>query len=125
MDDNYEWLEIYPDDEKYAITVMFDDKKNLVEWYFDTIKRSGIENDIPYIDALYLDLVIRRNGNQIVLDEDELKEALEANDITKEYFEMEYKTVNELEEKYSNNLDELFELTNKLYDKFEAENTKK
>lgn len=125
MDDNYEWLEIYPDDEKYAITVMFDDKKNLVEWYFDTIKRSGIENDIPYIDALYLDLVIRRNGNQIVLDEDELKEALEANDITKEDFEMAYKTVNELEEKYSNNLDELFELTNKLYDKFEAENTKK
>ena len=125
MDDNYEWLEIYPDDEKYAITVMFDDKKNLVEWYFDTIKRSGIENDIPYIDDLYLDLVIRRNGNQIILDEDELKEALEANDITKEDFEMAYKAVNELKEKYSNNLDELLELTNKLYDKFEAENTKK
>ena len=124
LDEDYEWLEIYPDNAQYAITVMFDDKKNLVEWYFDTIKRSGIENDIPYIDDLYLDLVIRRNGNQIVLDEDELKEALETKDITKEDFEMAHKTVNELKEKYTNNLDELLELTNKLYDKFKNDSEK-
>ena len=43
LDENYEWLEIYPDKEKYAITVMFDDRKNLIEWYFDMIKTRGIK----------------------------------------------------------------------------------
>ena len=62
LDENYEWLEIYPDNEKYAITVMYDDKKNLIEWYFDMVKLNGVENGISYIDDLYLDLVIRRNG---------------------------------------------------------------
>ena len=115
LDENYEWLEIYPDNEKYAITVAFDDKHNLIEWYFDAIKSSGVENGIPYIDDLYLDLVIRINGNHIVLDVDELEEALNKKDITKEDFELAHRTVKELKEKYLNNLDELIELTNKLY----------
>ena len=121
LDENYEWLEIYPDNEKYAITVMYDDKKNLIEWYFDMVKLNGVENGIPYIDDLYLDLVIRRNGNQIILDEDELEEALNEKDITKDDFDMEYRTMREIQDKYGDNLDDLIELTNKLYNKFNSE----
>ena len=54
LDENYEWLEIYPDNEKYAITAMFDDNNNLIEWYFDISKNVGIENGIPYEDDLYI-----------------------------------------------------------------------
>ena len=115
LDENYEWLEIYLDNKKYAITVMFDDKKNLIEWYFDMIKTSGIENEIPYIEDLYLDLVIRPNGEQIVLDEDELEDALNKKDISKEDFDIAYETLNELRNKYINNLESLIDLTNKLY----------
>lgn len=122
LDENYEWLEIYPDNEKYAITVMYDDKKNIIEWYFDMIKRSGIINGIPYIDDLYLDLVIRANGNQRVLDEDELEEALENKDITKEDFDMAHNTMKKIQEKYGNNLDELLKLTNKLYNEIAKDN---
>lgn len=119
LNENYVWLEIYPDNEKYAITVMYDDKKNLIEWYFDMVKSNEIENGIPYINDLYLDLVIRRNGNQIVLDEDELEDALNRKDITQEDFDMAYKTMREIQNKYGDNLEELINLTNKLYREFD------
>ena len=32
-DNNYEWFEVYPDNSHYAITIMYDDKNNLIEWY--------------------------------------------------------------------------------------------
>ena len=54
LDENYEWLEIYPDNEKYAITAMFDDNNNLIEWYFDIIKTNGVENGVPYIYDLFV-----------------------------------------------------------------------
>ena len=115
LDENYEWLEIYPDNEKYAITAMFDDNNNLIEWYFDMIKTNGVENGVPYIYDLYLDLVIKSNGKEVVLDEDELKEALNNRDISKNDFNMAYKTMKKIQDKYRNNLRELIELTNKLY----------
>lgn len=121
LDENYEWLEIYPDNEKYAITVMYDDKQNIVEWYFDMIKSSGIENSIPYIDDLYLDLVIGGNGEVIVLDENELKDALDRKDITKEDFDMAYKTLENVKNKYVANKDELINLTNNLYNELKNE----
>ena len=57
-DNGYEWIEVYPDKGNYAITIIFDQNKNIIEWYFDIAKKIGIENDIPYEDDLYLDLII-------------------------------------------------------------------
>ena len=118
LDENYEWLEIYPDGKKYAITAMFDNQKQLIEWYFDMIKSGGVKDGVPYIQDLYLDLVIKSNGIEIILDEDELEAALFSEDITKEDFDMAYRTLKEIQEKYRNNIEELRELTNKLYKKF-------
>ena len=84
----------------------------MVFWY-DKNKRH--KNGIPYIDDLYLDLVIRNNGNQRVLDENELEDALNKGDITKEDFDMAYSTMKEIQEKYGNNLEKLNELTYTLY----------
>lgn len=79
------------------------------------IKTNGVENGVPYIYDLYLDLVIKSNGKEVVLDEDELKEALNNRDISKDDFNMAYKTMKKIQDKYRNNLGELIELTNKLY----------
>ena len=38
-DEGYEWFEVYPDDEHYVITIMFDNHHNLIEWYFDMAKK--------------------------------------------------------------------------------------
>ncbi|WP_213861941.1 DUF402 domain-containing protein, partial [Escherichia coli] len=34
-DDNYKWLQILPEKKRYSITVMFDNKGNPLEYYFD------------------------------------------------------------------------------------------
>ena len=65
-DNGYEWIEVYPDKGNYAITIIFDQNKNIIEWYFDIAKKIEIENDIPYEDDLYLDSIITSTGEKIV-----------------------------------------------------------
>ncbi len=120
--ENYEWFEVYPDNGKYAITIMFDENKNLIEWYFDIAKNVGVENGIPYEDDLYLDMIITPNGEKIIIDENELIEAFNKGDITKEDFDSAYQTLSNLENKYVNNLDELVDFTNYLCGIFKIQN---
>lgn len=117
-DNNFEWIEVYPTNGKYSITIMYDDKGNLIEWYFDISKNIGLENDIPYEDDLYLDMIITPDGKEIVIDEDELLNAKETGDITQDDVERAYETLKELENKYVNNIDELNKLTNYLLNQF-------
>ena len=116
-DNGYEWIEVYPDKGNYAITIIFDQNKNIIEWYFDIAKKIGIENDIPYEDDLYLDLIITSTGEKRIIDEDELKEALENNDITKDEFELAYCILKELDEKYYQHFDYLIDFTDYLCNK--------
>lgn len=109
--ENYEWLGVYPDNEKYAITIMFDDNGNLIEWYFDISKNIGVENGIPFEDDLYLDMVIMPNGQKLVLDEKELLDAFNRGEITQIDVDIAYQTLDLLENKYVNNLSELITFT--------------
>ena len=117
-DNNYEWIEVYPTDGKYALTIMYDDKGKLIEWYFDISKNIGLENGIPYEDDLYLDMIITPNGEKIVLDENELLEARQKGDITQEDVDEAYKTLSMLDNKYAKNIEELNRLTNHLLSRF-------
>ena len=106
---------MYPDNSNYALTIMFDDNENLIEWYFDIAKKVGIENGVPYEDDLYLDMVITPQGSKLILDEDELQEALNRGEITKEDATLAYKTLEGLDKKYVQDKDELIALTHFLY----------
>ena len=117
-DNNYEWFELYPDNGKYALTIMFDDNNNLIEWYFDISKNIGLENGIPYEDDLYLDMIITPDGKQIVIDEDELLNAEKNGDITSGDVSDAYKTLDYLKEKFVNNFENLKEFTKELEIKF-------
>lgn len=121
-DENYEWFEVYPDNGKYAITIMFDDNNNLIEWYFDISKKVGVENGIPFEDDLYLDMIITPTGEKIVIDENELLEAFNNGNITQEDVDSAYQTLSYLENKYVNNLEELVKFTNYLCDRFKSKN---
>ena len=113
-DNKYFWIEVYPDKGNYVITIMFDDKDNLIEWYFDVSKKVGIENKMPYEDDLYLDMVITKDKEKIILDENELIDAYNRKEITKEDLDNAYKTIEYLENKYYNNFSELKNLTDYL-----------
>ncbi len=119
-DNDYEWIEVYPTNGNFAITIMYDNKGNLIEWYFDIAKSIGLEKDIPYEDDLYLDLIITPDGERIVIDEDELLNAKVIGDITQEDVDTAYKVLKEIDEKYVNNFEELVRLTNYLLCKFKS-----
>lgn len=117
-DENYKWIEVSPKNEKYVITIMFDNHNNLIEWYFDISKNVDVENGIPFEDDLYLDMIITPTGEKIVIDENELLDAFRVGNITREDVDQAYQTLNYLENKYVNNLGELIKFTNWLCDRF-------
>ena len=121
---NFKWVLFYPDIGNYAISALFDDKCEIVEWYIDVIKETGIENGIPFMIDLYLDLVITMDGEKYILDEDELEEALKKQDITKEEFNLAYKVLEYLLEKYEveENMNYLREITYKYLNELLSEN---
>ena len=97
--DNYKWLEFYDYSKKYRLTAMYNDKNEIVEWYFDIAREVSKENGIPYEDDLYLDVVVTPNGDIILLDEDELRDALVKMEVTKKEYDEAYQEARILIEK--------------------------
>ena len=98
--DGYSWLQIYGVEDNCVISAIFDEKYNFVETYFDIARRIYIE-DVPYAEDLYLDVVQTKNNNFIILDEDELKEALDKNEITDKEYDMAYLVKDKIIKNYS------------------------
>lgn len=113
LDTGYEWLEFYDYNSKIKLSALYNDNKEIIEWYFDIAKEIGKENGIPYEDDLYLDVVVNPNGEITLLDEDELKIALDRLEITQNDYDMAYTEANKLMNKLKGNKDKLEEFTNK------------
>jgi len=58
LDNGYSILEYVPLDRKYNCRVFFDKLNRPLCFYFDINNGSGIENDIPWYDDLYLDVTM-------------------------------------------------------------------
>ena len=120
LKNGYKWLGLYPKNKKYALTTIYNDKNEIVEFYFDMINNVGIENNVPYMDDLFLDLVFSQNGDKYILDEDELEEALDKNIISKAEYNIAYDTLHYLENIYEDkeNFKNLIKFSNKYLNKF-------
>lgn len=121
VNDNYKWLEFYDYSKKYRLTAMYDEKDEIVEWYFDIARKISKENGIPYEDDLYLDVVVMPSGKIILLDEDELKDAYNRLEVNQEDYNMAHKEAKRLMDSLSNNIDELKVFTDKYLDIMKAE----
>ena len=113
LDNNYEWLEFYDYNSKIKLSALYNNKKEIIEWYFDIAREIGNENGCPYEDDLYLDVVVNPNGEILLLDEDELKEAFDRLEVSKETYDMAYNEANNLMEKLKGNKDKLEKFTNR------------
>ena len=77
------WLQHFPQGEHHVVTTMFDETGRVVQWYIDICKGQGVDQrGVPYLDDLYLDVVVLPGGRVELLDEDELDDALRSGDIT-------------------------------------------
>lgn len=98
LDDGYKGLIFLPDEANWCVSVIYNTSNEVVEWYFDITKVNSInEQGIPFYDDLYLDIAVSPNFKVVILDEDELKEALDSKEVTQSDYEMAYNTCNNIE----------------------------
>lgn len=115
--DNYFWLEFYDYSKRYKLTAMYNDKKEIVEWYFDIARKIGKENGIPYEDDLYLDVIVTPEGKVFLIDENDLEKAYEKYEVTKGDYDMAYETANNLIKNLKGNMEKLKKFTNEYLEK--------
>ncbi|GLC30388.1 DUF402 domain-containing protein [Clostridium omnivorum] len=85
------WMQYFPEHSYYAVTSMFNEKQELIEIYVDICLGNKVDSSgMPYYDDLYLDVVLAYSGEILLLDEDELEDALKQGEITKEQFKLAY-----------------------------------
>lgn len=116
-DKGLQWLSILPQNDFYCITAMMNEKNDVLVWYIDMIAAQGVDADaIPYIDDLYLDLVVYPDGTIMVDDMDELEDALAKTDITQEQFDLAISTSDKLKKGLLSNIDTFNDYTKKCYE---------
>lgn len=97
-DEGYSWLQLAFKEQYFWATVMFNDKGEFMQGYFDITGGNTFDDmENPKFQDMYLDLVLTSEGKILVLDEDELEEALEKKEISEEQYK---KTVAEGERLY-------------------------
>ena len=107
-DSGMKWLQILPDDENYLITAMCSPEDHINIWYIDMIAGKGFASDhVAVFDDLYLDLIVRPNGDIKVDDMDELVDALAQKDITEELYKLALATKEKLEKHVLNDIPNL------------------
>lgn len=88
-DAGFTWVQYVPDDGRHTLTALLDEQGEVIQWYVDVARRTGVdERGIPWWDDLFLDVVILPDGSIHLLDEEELDEALAAGEISEEDYEL-------------------------------------
>ena len=102
-DNNYKNLIFAPKNKNWWLTVMYDDKNNLIESYFDITKLNNFHNEEnPFFIDMKLDVCIPNDHEPSIMDEEELKEMLSARMITEDDYKMAYEIANKIIDFYNN-----------------------
>lgn len=98
LDIGYKLFRIFDKTKSYCIVAIYNENFEFIEFYIDCIDNICYDNElnIPYMEDLFLDIVYTNKDEIIVLDEDELKEAYNNRDITKEQYEKVLKSKEEV-----------------------------
>ena len=82
-DAGYSWLQLAFKEQFFWATVMFDNKGEVMQGYFDITGGNTFEDmENPTFQDMYLDLVLLSDGGLQVLDQDDLAEALQQKEFT-------------------------------------------
>lgn len=111
VDDGYVWLQHFPIEERYSLTSMFDAQGEIVQWYIDVCHKIGIENNIPWMEDLFLDIVVLPIGEVIHKDVNELEEALSKGIFDISQYKMAWEEANKITKMILNYYFNLFKLS--------------
>lgn len=108
-DNNYKNIIIAPKCKNWWLTVIFDEKNELIESYFDITKLNNFYNsDNPFFIDMKLDVCIPKDCEPSIMDEDELKELLDNGYIIEEDYEMAYEVANKIIAEYKKHKEEYY-----------------
>jgi len=88
VDDGFMWLQQFPEGKNHSVTTMFDAHGKIIQWYIDICQCNGFENGRPWMDDLFLDIIVLPSGEVIEKDADELEEALSIGVIDQFYYSL-------------------------------------
>lgn len=98
-DAGYSWLYQIPRRGHHAVTAMFNENGNIVQWYIDICSVTGVDtDDVPWFEDLYLDVVVLPSGEFELIDADELQQALNENVIDENEFDLAWKEANRVQD---------------------------
>jgi len=88
IDNGYYIMEFTPLNQFYNVRVFLDKNADVIAYYFDISRGNGVEQNIPYYDDLYLDIIYCPVDSDFIAidDEDELLDALNHGKITDDEF---------------------------------------
>lgn len=97
VDRGYDWVQHFPDYAPYVVLAAFDEHGELVQWYIDIVESTGVdERGVPWYNDLYLDVVVSPLGETLLLDVDELDEALRLGEVTRGQYDFAWRQVSAL-----------------------------
>lgn len=96
--DGYIWLQHFPENEHYSLTTMFNAEGEIVQWYIDICLKNGFDNDGPWMDDLFLDIIVLPTEEVFLKDEDEIEEALSKGIIDEFLYQLAWTETNKIQE---------------------------
>ena len=96
VDNGYCWMQIAPENEHWWLTVMFNEREEIIQYYFDVTLENMICGQESCFRDLFLDVAAIPERKIELLDRDELEEALAEGIITPEEYGLAGKTAERL-----------------------------
>ncbi len=84
-DAGYAWLQHFPDGERYCVTTVLNPDGEVVHFYVDVADKTGVsEENVPWWDDLYLDVLVVPGVGSEIVDEEDLEQGLAEGVVTEE-----------------------------------------
>ncbi|WP_432359917.1 DUF402 domain-containing protein [Sporosarcina sp. UB5] len=113
----YRWLQHFPDGKHFSLTTVFDSTGQIVQWYIDICRENGYcPINGPWMDDLFLDLIVLPSGEVIEKDIDELEAALNSQIISDDEFALAWAEFDRIKTIVVENRFDLLNLTKQHFD---------
>ena len=120
IDDGYKVIVYLPADEFFCASAMYDRFGDIVGWYFDITGENSVdEYGIPFFYDMYLDVAVSPDFEVSILDEDELKQAIDSNEVSTDEFDRAYNTYETIIKDYIPDKKFMVDFFRKYYDEFD------
>lgn len=103
---NFKWMQLLPEKRNYSITVMYNEKWQEIQYYFDINYSHTLELGKARRQDLYLDVLVLPDGRYELVDEEDIKRAFKKGIISSEEKEFAYNTAAELMNEIDTNFDQ-------------------